>query len=515
MTDITSIPLNKLVAWNGNVRKTAGADTALAELAASIAAHGLISNLVVQPAKKGVHAVVTGGRRLAALRSLADAGRLPADHPTPCQILSGQASAHELSLAENAVREQMHSADEFEAFRKLADDGMPTADIAARFGVTDRVVLQRLKLARVSPEIIQAYRESLIDLECVMAFAVTDDHKRQEHFWKTGPSWAKTSPGDIRNALTDGEIDASDRRVKFVTLLCYENAGGTVRRDLFTNGDDGIFIDNVELLNKLVADRIEETTATLLGEGWKWVEFLPERGYEVRGKLKRFASTEGPLPAALQAEYEKLSAEHNKLESKKDPSEADDERYSEIEDRLQELDRERPEVFTTEQIAISGVFLEIQHDGELDIQRGYVRPEDVKAAKAANPEAGDTKAKPAEKAGLSQSLQRDLHAHRTAATAALLMEIRKSRCQPSSTVSVLPASTIIALAGRSTSTLRALTGPRVSAIAETPLPSMPSPSAARNGRDDSRRAEGLLEMVPRCRPENASVPAGVLRRPER
>jgi len=43
MTDTISIPLNKLLAWNGNVRKTAGADTALAELAASIVAHGLIN----------------------------------------------------------------------------------------------------------------------------------------------------------------------------------------------------------------------------------------------------------------------------------------------------------------------------------------------------------------------------------------------------------------------------------------------------------------------------------------
>ena len=41
MTDTTSIPLNKLVAWDGYVRKTAGADTALTELAASIASHPL------------------------------------------------------------------------------------------------------------------------------------------------------------------------------------------------------------------------------------------------------------------------------------------------------------------------------------------------------------------------------------------------------------------------------------------------------------------------------------------
>ena len=63
MTDITSIPLNKLAAWSGNVRKTAGADTALAELAASIAAHGLLQSLVVRKGKKGSYAVVAGGRR--------------------------------------------------------------------------------------------------------------------------------------------------------------------------------------------------------------------------------------------------------------------------------------------------------------------------------------------------------------------------------------------------------------------------------------------------------------------
>lgn len=48
MTDITSIPLNKLTAWEGNVRKTqtkGGID----ELAASIKAHGLLQSLVVRP----------------------------------------------------------------------------------------------------------------------------------------------------------------------------------------------------------------------------------------------------------------------------------------------------------------------------------------------------------------------------------------------------------------------------------------------------------------------------------
>jgi ParB family chromosome partitioning protein len=52
-----------------------------------------------------------------------------------------------VARAENAVREQIHPADEFDAFRVLIDDGIKTADIAARVGVTEDVVLQRLKLA--------------------------------------------------------------------------------------------------------------------------------------------------------------------------------------------------------------------------------------------------------------------------------------------------------------------------------------------------------------------------------
>src|SRR4051812_45716674 len=123
MTDPTSIPLNKLAAWEGNVRKTAGADTALAELAASIAHHGVLQSLVVRKGKKNTFSVVAGGRRLAALQSLAETGKIPSDPPAPCTVLSDEADAEEISLVENAVREQMHPADEFEAFSALVAKG--------------------------------------------------------------------------------------------------------------------------------------------------------------------------------------------------------------------------------------------------------------------------------------------------------------------------------------------------------------------------------------------------------
>src|SRR5262245_23418022 len=112
MTEVQNIPLKKLVAWDGNVRKT-GADTALAELAASIAAHGLLQSLVVREGKRGKYAVIAGRRRLMALQSLADAGRIDSGYEVPCQVLNGETDATEISLAENTLREAMHPADEF------------------------------------------------------------------------------------------------------------------------------------------------------------------------------------------------------------------------------------------------------------------------------------------------------------------------------------------------------------------------------------------------------------------
>ena len=105
MTDITSIPLNKLVASEDNVRRTAVTDASLQELAASIAAHGLLQSLVARNHCKGKFVVVAGGRRLAALQLLAEQGRIDASFAVPCQVRDDDAT--ELSLDENVLREPM------------------------------------------------------------------------------------------------------------------------------------------------------------------------------------------------------------------------------------------------------------------------------------------------------------------------------------------------------------------------------------------------------------------------
>ncbi|MCA9404666.1 MAG: ParB N-terminal domain-containing protein, partial [Candidatus Omnitrophica bacterium] len=273
MTDTQNIPLNKLVSWEGNVRKTSPR-TSLEELESSIVAHGLLQSLVVRKKGKAKFAVIAGNRRLQALQRLAENDKITPDYLVSCRVIEKGTDPTEISLTENIVREQMHPADEFEAFRELVDNGIPAADVAARFGVTETVVLKRLKLARVSPVILAAYREDELTLAQVMAFTVTDDHKAQEQVLDDLSPYRR-NPGDIRDALTENDIPATDRRVRFVTLAAYEEAGGTVRRDLFLTDDSGMFILDPDLLNRLAGEKLLSHAEEVRAEGWKWVEIRP------------------------------------------------------------------------------------------------------------------------------------------------------------------------------------------------------------------------------------------------
>jgi ParB family transcriptional regulator, chromosome partitioning protein len=183
----------------------------------------LPQSLVVRKHRKGKFAVVAGGRRLAALQLLAEQGRIDATFVVPCQVRDGDDAA-ELSLAENVLREPMHPADEFEAFRALVDGGMAEADVAARFGVTEAVVRRRLRLACVSPAVMEAHRGDRLSLAQVMAFTVSDDHALQDRVLENLSEW-NDDPHSIRDALTENEIAATDRRVRFVSLAAYEQAG--------------------------------------------------------------------------------------------------------------------------------------------------------------------------------------------------------------------------------------------------------------------------------------------------
>ena len=184
--NISDIPLSQLELSPDNVRKTPADASAFTELKASIAAHGLLENLIARSMEPSTdYAVIAGGRRLAAMQALAAEGGLDEDHPVPCHMIDGIVAAEEVSLAENSVRAAMHPADQVEAFRRLAHAGCTAAAIAARFGVSERTVEKRLRLGNAAPVLLEAYRAGEIDLDTLMAFAVTTDQARQSAVWET------------------------------------------------------------------------------------------------------------------------------------------------------------------------------------------------------------------------------------------------------------------------------------------------------------------------------------------
>jgi len=420
MTPNVNIPLNKLIPSPANVRKTQEKGF-IKRLAASIDTHGLQNNLVVTPHGKEF-AVVAGAQRLAALRHLLAAGKIKPTHPVPCKVKTGDFDPAEISLLENVLRENMHPADEYEAFRDLVDKGVPLADIAARFGVSKTVVTQRLKLARVSPAVLAAYRADKLTLEHVMAFAVSDDHAAQEHVLD---NLRGHDPQSIRDALTENEIAATDRRVKFVTLKAYEKAGGKTRADLFSEGEDSVFILDAALLDRLVTEKLERAAKPLAKEGWKWVQAQPALEYEEKAQLRRINAEKAPLPPKLAREAEALEKELEKLRDKWEDAEDDTPepaRIGKIEDRLDAIEEKRGEdVWKPAQLAMAGAVLTIGHDGKVCIERGLVQPGDMpkKASKdaAANGETEDEQS-PA----LSAALIESLTAHKSAALAAALQQ---------------------------------------------------------------------------------------------
>jgi ParB family transcriptional regulator, chromosome partitioning protein len=173
---LTMIPLSSLKLSSKNARKTER-KAALEELKASIKTHGLLENLVITEGRNGRHEVVAGGRRLLALKALQEEDHLATDHRVPCHLVDS-GDAREVSLAENIVRVAMHPYDQFMAWKALANAGSRESEVAERFGVSEQLVAKRLKLARVAPALLKAYRDGEMSLEQLEAFTLTQDHGR-------------------------------------------------------------------------------------------------------------------------------------------------------------------------------------------------------------------------------------------------------------------------------------------------------------------------------------------------
>ena len=430
------VPLSRLVLrpTGRNVRKTVPR-MSIPQLAASIQRVGLLQNLIVIPAADGEHyEVVAGGRRLAALKLLAKKHRIAKDWDVPC-LRVADGTARTASLTENVQREAMHPADQFEAFAALVAEGRPIEDIAADFSVTPLVVQRRLKLANVSPRLMADYRADAVSLDQLMALAGTDDHAAQEAAYYDAPQWQR-HPSHLRERLTEREIDAYRHPlVRFVGLDAYEQAGGGIRRDLFAEGDAGVYLTDAALLERLAQDKLAGIAAEVKAEGWAWADATPGVTHadlhafqraprERREPNKREAQRIEKLQAKMQEVAEAIDAatdadDEDKANALQEEGEALGEQLQALEEGLQG--------YGANVKAAAGAIVTIDRNGEAVIHRGLMREAEAKALRtleklrqgfndpdAANDDEGEEDDQP-KAAAISDRLAQRLSAHRTAA----------------------------------------------------------------------------------------------------
>ena len=341
----------------------------------------------------------------------------------------------------------MHPADQVEAFRRLADAGSTAGAIAVRFGVSERTVEKRLRLGNAAPVLLEAYRAGEIDLETLMAFAVTTDQARQSAVWET-VSQQGYRPGawQIKRLLTEDRVAATSAIARFVGIEAYEAAGGRIDRDLFAEEDErGIWFDYPDLLNKLAMDSLQ-VAARELKTRWKWAEARLDVDWNATASFGRVRPQPAEPTDGEKAEIERLRTRNDELANMDDEDWTEElvEEADANETRLDEIEAmiEARAVYRREDIAIAGCIATVGNDSELKLIQGLVRPEDMPAREAGDADAagqndagdgespssgidaptfvaplaspGDAEAEARKEAGVGIGLADDLRAIRTA-----------------------------------------------------------------------------------------------------
>jgi ParB family chromosome partitioning protein len=211
-----------------------------------------------------------------------------------------------------------------------------------------------------------------------MSFTLSGDHERQEQVFERLNASCDKQPYVIRRMLTEGAVRASDKRAQFIGVDAFVAAGGTVLHDLF-QGDDGGWLQDVMLVDQMVADKLKSESEVIAAEGWKWIEVASDFPYGHTFGLRQLRGDPVPLTAeeeatreAFQEEFDRLSREYEAADELPDDV---DQRLGELETALEGFEA-RPLTFNPAEMACAGAFISIAPDGRLRVERGYVRRED-------------------------------------------------------------------------------------------------------------------------------------------
>lgn len=147
-------------------------ETALSELADSIAQHGLIQPIVVKPTAQGRYSIIAGERRWRACR-MAGLNEVPviikdADEQTLMEI----------ALIENLQREDLNAVEEALGYRSLIDSfGLTQDEVAKKMGKSRSAVTNALRLLALNDAELEALRRGTITAGHARALLSCDDEE--------------------------------------------------------------------------------------------------------------------------------------------------------------------------------------------------------------------------------------------------------------------------------------------------------------------------------------------------
>jgi len=366
-----------------NVRKRCD-PAADAQLEANIAARGILQNLIGLPVarKKGHFRITAGGRRLDCVHRLIEKGVFAPDYLVPVMPVAQAGDAIELSLAENFFKLNMNPADACRAFQDIIEtEKKAPADIAKRFGLTERFVLGRLRLAGLAEPVFEALRDGGITLDVAMAYASTSDTARQAAiFAELANSYHGDNVNLIRRQLQTGSYKGADPKALFVGRDAYAATGGRFDSDLFADEASETWLDGT-ILDQLAEAKLAEAAAALRDrEGFAEVRatVASHVPYDETWRLTRLVGDPVPLGPDEAGRRLEIEAELAGLEA---VAEAADGYTEEQADRIEQLEEELDRLgegiapISSEQRSNAIAYVVLSADGEPRVhEQFYVAP---------------------------------------------------------------------------------------------------------------------------------------------
>jgi len=275
-----------------NPRKSFDPD-GIAELAASIAAQGLLQNLVVRPGSEpGRYSLIAGERRLRALRLLAERGEWEAGAATiPVRVIEADDADHlALALLENLQRQDVNPMEEAEALAQLValdPTRYAPSQIAKAIGCSVRHIQQRLALVeRLAPEAQQAMREGRISVTQARTLTMAPAVRQRELVEEITDY---PTVADLREAITAGMVPTT-RAIFDITACPANEIVSSEEAHLSYFADKAAFLRRQHAAAIALANELRATE-------WAWVRVVESGTAEIWTYDHGPASRERGAPA--------------------------------------------------------------------------------------------------------------------------------------------------------------------------------------------------------------------------